>query len=82
MTTNLDTRDVKQYCYSAEWKTGKPTGPGWYWAKTDNGIYMFNLQKSATGLYFESVGMWWDAGMNEYKITHWIGPLPEPKFEE
>lgn len=83
MTTNLDVRDVKQYCYNAEWTTQTPTEPGWYWAKTDSGIYMFNLQKSITGgLYFESIGEWWDAAMEEYKIAHWLGPLPEPRFEE
>lgn len=83
MTTNLDTRDVKQYCYSAEWKTGKPTEPGWYWARAQVGIYVFHLKKSEDGrLYFDSPGSWWNATMEEYKITHWIGPMTQPDFYE
>lgn len=65
-----------------EWTTEAPTEHGWYWAKTKFGVYMFYLAESLGELYFESIGEEWNAAMEEYKITHWLGPLPEPRFEE
>ena len=64
-----------------EWKTEPPTQEGWYWAKTENGTYLFNLENNigADPLYFESTGMYWQEGMDTYKITHWLGPLPVPE---
>lgn len=78
-----DMDDEKEHeCFAGMWSTTPPTEPGWYWTKTCRGAYLFNIEKSVGVLYFESVGMWWDEAMEEYKITHWLGPLPVPEMPE
>lgn len=76
MTTNLDVRDIKQYCYNAEWTTQTPTKPGWYWGRNVSGLCLIRVTQDKEYLYFENVSD------SRYKITHWLGPLPEPRFEE
>ena len=39
---------------------------------------MFNMLLGPSRMYFESANMRWDEGMDEYKVTHWLGPLPVP----
>jgi hypothetical protein len=64
------------------WTTTPPTEPGWYWVKCDTGavsVYLVNLANSVMGLYFESLGESWEYIMEDWKITHWLGPLPPPE---
>lgn len=64
-----------------QWQTASPTREGWYWAKTKRGIYCARLAQDIglpEKLYFESVNMYWEEGMEWFDITHWLGPLPEP----
>lgn len=68
---------------SFEWTKDAPTEEGWYWIITNGEPYMVNLKKElSSGLYFESLGLFWDMGMKEYKITYWLGPLPIPELPE
>lgn len=60
------------------WTTSVPTSPGWYWVYGKDGIYMLNVRLGVLGLYIESIGQDILYAIEEYGITHWLGPLPEP----
>ena len=71
-----------------EWTQTPPTKPGWYWVVANNSDdktpYLMNLITDPVlgGLYFESVGLYWTEGMEIYKISAWLGPLPVPPAPE
>jgi hypothetical protein len=77
MTTNLDLRDRKEYCYSGEWTTTPPTVEGYYWASP-------SLRGAEVGIVsvvedmgtLEIHGDEWNNPLSA--VTWWLGPLPVP----
>lgn len=66
--TGHDGGGEEMYCFW--WETEPPTEPGWYWVK-----------EIINGEVARSV-KWFTYSPNDSKITHWLGPLPEPELPE
>lgn len=61
------------------WRTKPPTEPGTYWVKNDAAVFSVCIADSYTGLSVFLTHYWLHEFIEEYKPTHWLGPLPIPE---
>lgn len=64
--------------FAPSWATERPIKPGWYWVYDGENVFMamWDIQFEGYPGKWTNKDTWEDF---DNKITHWIGPLPEPE---
>lgn len=66
---------------SLQWTTKQPTEPGWYWICANQCTYCvrIDIRESGWEIDFLVRGYDCDAEFYDWDVTHFMGPIDEPK---